>query len=148
MGDVINCTRFLCRADDLVALPEKPVEIPRIPLISLAYRVGTLLDIFGEKTSEQHVMHALQQTVHQWREQGIPVDFCEFASYPRLDVFPARYVIFLELIEDEGHKIDAQQFQILKNTVNAEVDQQLRQANQIYNFMRIAKKADPLDSIL
>ncbi|CAF1283163.1 unnamed protein product [Rotaria sordida] len=125
MGDVINCTRFLCRADDLVALPEEPVEIPRVPLISLAYRVGTLLDIFGEKTNEQHVMNAIQQTIRQWREQGIPVDFCEFASYPRLDVFPAKYVIFLELISDQGHKIDTQQFQVLKNTVDAEVEEQL-----------------------
>ncbi|CAF1268649.1 unnamed protein product [Rotaria sordida] len=125
MGDVIICTRFLCRADDLVALPEEPVEIPRVPLISLAYRVGTLLDIFGEKTNEQHVMNAIQQTIRQWREQGIPVDFCEFASYPRLDVFPAKYVIFLELIADQGHKIDTQQFQVLKNTIDAEVEEQL-----------------------
>ncbi|CAF1599989.1 unnamed protein product [Rotaria sp. Silwood1] len=148
MGDVINCTRFLCRADDLVALPEEPVEIPKIPLISLAYRVGTLLDIYGEKTNEQHVMNALRQTIRQWREQGIPVDFCEFASYPRLDVFPARYVIFLELIEDQGHKLDTQQIQVLKNTINTEVEEQLCKANQNYKDNRSSTKLGPLDSIL
>jgi len=59
MGDVINCTRFLCRADDLVPSPTEPVEIPQIPLISRAYRVGSLLDVFGEKTTEQDVINAL-----------------------------------------------------------------------------------------
>ncbi|CAF0961088.1 unnamed protein product [Rotaria sordida] len=148
MGDVINCTRFLCRADDLVSLPEEPIEIPRIPLISLAYRVGTLLSVFGEKTNEQHLINALQQTVWQWREQGIPVNSYEFASYPRLDVFPAQYVIFLELIEDQEHKIDAQQLQILKNTVNAEVEQELCKANQNYQNSRSSTKLGPLNAIL
>ncbi|CAF1560253.1 unnamed protein product, partial [Adineta steineri] len=59
MGDMISCTGFLSRADDLVPLPSEPEEIPRIPLISIAYRVGSLLDVYGEKTSEQHVMNAL-----------------------------------------------------------------------------------------
>ncbi|CAF3703469.1 unnamed protein product [Rotaria sp. Silwood1] len=148
IGDVINCTRFLCRADDLVPLPAEPLEIPRIPLISLAYRVGTLLNVHGEKTNEQHVMNALQQTIRQWREQGIPTDFCNFTSYPRLDVFPAKYVIFLELIEDQGRNIDAQQFQVLKNTVNAEVEEQLCKANQHYKNNRSSTKLGPLDCIL
>jgi hypothetical protein len=60
MGDIINCTRFLTRTDDLVPLPPEPAEIPRIPLISIAYRVGSLLDIYGEKTNERDVMNALK----------------------------------------------------------------------------------------
>ncbi len=65
MGDVINCTRFLCRADDLGPLPVEPAENPRIPLISIAYRVGNLLNVIGEKTSEQHLMDALERAADQ-----------------------------------------------------------------------------------
>src|SRR5262245_29952135 len=102
MGDVITCTRFLSRTDDLVPLPSEPVVIPRIPLISFAYRLGNLLDVFGEKTTEQHVMYALKDSVHQWRNQGILIDLCDFTTYPKLDVFPPKYVIFLELINEQG----------------------------------------------
>jgi hypothetical protein len=148
MGDMINCTRFLCRADDLVPLPIEPVEIPRIPLVSLAYRVGTLLDAFGEKTSEQHVMNALQQTVQHWRKQEISVDICDFTSYPKLDVFPPKYVIFLELTEDEERKINDQQLRFLQSTVSSEVEQQLGKANQYYKDYRSASKLDPVACIL
>jgi hypothetical protein len=148
MGDVINCTRFLCLADDLVPSPTEPVEIPQISLILLAYSFGSLLDVFGEKTTEQDVMNALQETNHQWREQEIPVDVCDFASYPKLDVFPATYVIFLELIGHEEHKIDAQQLRFLQNTVSSEVEQQLCKANQYYKGYRSASKLDPVDCIL
>ncbi|CAF1002365.1 unnamed protein product [Rotaria sordida] len=148
MGDVVNCTRFLCRADDLVPLPTEPVEIPRIPLISLAYRVGSLLDVFGEKANEVHLMNALQQTVHQWKSQGIPVDFCDFTSYPKLDASPAKYVIFLELSEDQKCKINAQQLQILKSTASEEVNQQLSKANEVYEKVQHFKVLDRLDCIL
>ena len=148
MGDMINCTRFLCRSDDLVPLPEKPMKIPRIPLVSLAYRVGNLLDVYSEKTNEQHVMHALLNTIHQWKEQGIHVNMCDFTSYPRLDVFPPRYVIFLELIEDREHKIDADQLRVIQNTANSEVERQLCKENQYYEVTRRATKLGPLDCIL
>ncbi|CAF1519674.1 unnamed protein product [Rotaria magnacalcarata] len=148
MGDVVNCTRFLCRTDDLVPLPTEPVEIPRVPLVSLAYRAGSLLDAFGEKTNEIHLMNALQQTIHQWKNQGIPVDFCDFTSYPKLDVFPMKYVIFLELSEDQECKIDARQLQILKTTANEEVDRQLGKANEVYQKVRQFNILDPLDCIL
>ncbi|CAF4568189.1 unnamed protein product [Rotaria sp. Silwood1] len=148
MGDMINCTRFLCRADDLVPLPAEPVNIPRIPLISLAYRVGSLLDAFGEKTNEQHVMSALQAVVRQWKQYEISVDICDFTSYPKLDVFPAKYVIFLELIEDEERKIDAQQLQFIQNTLSSEVEQQLCKANEYYKDYRSDSKLDPIACIL
>ncbi|CAF1027166.1 unnamed protein product [Rotaria sordida] len=100
MEDVMNCTRFYSRANNLVPLPEEPIDIPQIPLISLAYRVGNVLGIFSEKITEQHMMNALQQTIRQWREQGLLVDLHDFTSGPKLDVFPAKFVIFVELIED------------------------------------------------
>ncbi|CAF4413332.1 unnamed protein product [Rotaria sp. Silwood2] len=147
MGDVINCTRFFSRVNDLVPLPEEPVDIPQIPLISLAYRVGNVLGIFGEKVTEQHMMNALQQTIRQWREQELPVDLHDFTSCSKLDVFPAKFVIFVELTEDQGCKIDAQQLRILQNTASAEVDQQLCKTNQGYSNGRSAARLDSLDCI-
>ncbi|CAF1193600.1 unnamed protein product [Rotaria sp. Silwood1] len=104
MGDVVTCTGFFCRSDDLVPLPIDHEEVPRIPLFSIAYRIGSLLDAFGEKTSEQHLMDALQRTSQQWKEQGIPLDIYDFTSYPKLDVFPSHYVLFFELIEEQNSK--------------------------------------------
>ena len=138
MGDIINCTRFLSRAEDLVPLPTEPVEIPRIPLVSIGYRVGNLLDVIGEKTSEQNLIDVLKQTVHDWKEQDIIVEICEFTCYPKLDAFPPYYVIFLELIDDERCKITDQQLQILQNSVNAKVDQNLCKVNYVYYRVRDA----------
>ncbi|CAF5018972.1 unnamed protein product, partial [Rotaria sp. Silwood1] len=148
LGDVINCTRFVSRADDLVPLPFEPVDIPRIPLISIAYRVGSLLDIFGEKTSEQHVMNALKQTIGEWKEQRISVDMCDFTTYPKLDMFPPQYVIFLELIDEQGCKIDDQQLRVLQKMADYEVERQLCKANERYDYNRNVKKLSPLTCIL
>ncbi|CAF3893529.1 unnamed protein product, partial [Adineta steineri] len=148
MGDVIDCTRFLSRADDLIPLPAEPAEIPRIPLISVAYRVGSLLDVFGEKTTEQHVMHALKETVDQWKNQGIYVDLCDFTAYTKLDDFPSKYVIFLELTNEQGHEIDDQQLQILQNSADSEVEQQLCSANDSYQLNRKVHKLGPLVCVL
>ncbi|CAF0948767.1 unnamed protein product [Rotaria sordida] len=148
MGDVINCTRFASRADDLVPLPSKPVDIPRIPLISIAYRVGSLLNVYGEKTNEQHVMNALQQTIQEWREQGMSVDLCDFTSYLKLDMFPPQYVIFLELIGEQGCNIDDEQLQVLQKLANSEVERQLCKANERYDAGRNGKKLGPLTCTL
>lgn len=148
MGDVINCTRFLCRADDLVPLPPEPLEIPRIPLISVAYRVGSLLNVIGEKTTEQHLMHALERAVYQWKEHRILVQICDFTSYPKLDVFPPQYVIFVELNAEQGCEIDDQQLQYLQNNVNIEVEQQLCKTNLDYKDCRNEAKLSHLTCIL
>ncbi|CAF2729164.1 unnamed protein product [Rotaria sp. Silwood2] len=148
MGDVIKCTRFLCRADDLVSLPDEPVEIPQIPLVSLVYRSGALLDVFGEKTNEQHMVNALQQTIRQWKDQGIPVDFCDFTAYPKLDASPTKYIVFLELSEEDECKIGEEKIQILKNSSSKLVEEQLVIANNVYEKVRYFGVLGPLDCIL
>ncbi|CAF1383476.1 unnamed protein product, partial [Adineta ricciae] len=145
MGDVINCTRFLSRSDDLIPLPLEFEVIPRIPLISVAYRIGSLLDVFGEKTTEEHVLHALTETVHQWKNQRLSVDLCDFTTYPRLDVFPPRYVIFLELSDE--HSIGDEQLEMLKKNVNKDVEKQLCQANDGYQRTRNVNKLASLNCI-
>jgi auxin responsive GH3 family protein len=142
MGDIINCTRLFSRAEDLVPLPSESVEIPRIPLISIGYRVGNLLDIIGEKTSEQNLLDALKQTISNWKEQGIHADICDFTCYPKLDAFPPQYIIFLELSDERKYQISHEQLQLLRNTVDAAVDEQLRKVNFVYDRAREAGYLD------
>ncbi|CAF1468615.1 unnamed protein product [Adineta steineri] len=148
LGDIVNCTRFLSRSDDLVSLPSEPKEIPRIPLISLAYRVGSLLDVFGEKTSEQHVLSALQLTMGQWKHQGIPVDIINYTTYAKLDASPVYYVIFLELIESGKSEVYHAQPQVDQNMADLEVDRQLCIANENYKDYRTFGKLGPLSCVL
>jgi hypothetical protein len=151
---VINCTRFLSRINDLVPLPLEPVDIPRIPLISIAYRLGCLLDANGEKTSEHNIMNALIRTVGQWKEQGMSVGMCDFTSYVKLDVFPARYVIFLELTEEGNDKTESiidhhqQQLRTLQNVADADVERHLCEIKQNYEERRNSNHIGPLICIL
>jgi hypothetical protein len=148
MGDVINCTRFLCRTDDLVPLPPEPLGIPRIPLISIGYRMGSLLNVIGEKTTEKHLMDALEQVAYQWKEQGICVRICDFTAYPKLDAFPPQYVIFLELSNEEEYEIVDQKLQYLQNNADIEVERQLCKTNLDYNYSRNKRELGPLTCIL
>ncbi|CAF3684779.1 unnamed protein product [Rotaria sp. Silwood1] len=150
--DVDTCTRFLSEADDAVLLAFKKTEIPRIPLISIAYRTGNLLSISGENTTEQHVMITLRQTVQKWKQHGIYVDINDFILYPKLDAFPARYVMFLELVHENSqhdNKVINQQQKILQNNeIMSEIEQQLCEANHIYKDHRDGDKLDPITCIL
>ncbi|CAF4120575.1 unnamed protein product [Adineta steineri] len=148
LGDIVNCTRFLSRSDDLVSLPSEPKEIPRIPLISMAYRIGSLLDVFGEKTSEQHVLSALQLTIGQWKHQGIPVDIINYTTYAKLDASPAYYVIFLELIRHEKNEVHHDQLQVDQNMADLEVDRQLCMVTEKYKDYRAVGKLGPLSCVL
>jgi len=132
----------------LIPLPSEPVEIPRIPLISIAYRIGNLLNVIGEKTSEQHLLDALEQVANQWRHQGIPVRICDFTAFPKLDVFPPRYVIFLELTGESGYQIDDEQLQVLQNSADSEVDRQLCITGVEYKNFRGEGKLGPLTCVL
>ncbi|CAF1414493.1 unnamed protein product [Rotaria sordida] len=118
MRDADTCTRFLSEADDAVSLAFKKSEIPRLPLISIAYRTGNILSINGENTTEQHVMNALRQMVQKWKQQGIYIDISDFTLYPKLDAFPARSVMFLELVDENSQRdnkvINQQQKNITK----------------------------------
>jgi hypothetical protein len=145
MGDVIHCTRFLSRRDDFLPLPSEPAKIPRIPLISMSYRIGSLLNVNGEKTTEEHVFYALRQTIYHWKDQGINVDLCDFTSFPKLDAFPVHYVIFVELNDNEEHKINDQ---IMQDTLDSKVERHLCKANNFYYIMRDAGRFGPVECIL
>ena len=149
MGDVINCTRLLSRVDNVVPLPLEPAKIPRIPLISFAYRSGCLLDIFGEKTSEQHMINALNQTIYHWKQQGISIDMCDFTTYPKLDECPSRYVIFLELNkEEQGNSGVENDYQQLQSMVSNDVERELCEVNHIYKQIRNSNQIGSIVCIL
>ena len=148
MGDVLNCTRLLSHATDLVPLPAEPAEIPRIPLVSISHRIGSLLDVFGEKTSEQHVINALIRSIQHWRKQGMHVELCDFASYPKLDAFPSRYVIFVELIHDNndlnGTKSGHEKFLLLQDVADTDMERELCEVNHKYKEFRSSNRLGPV----
>jgi hypothetical protein len=149
MGDVINCTRFLSRDRTLVPLPLEPTEIPRIPLISIAYRLGSLLDVFGEKTSEQHVMSALSRAIDHWKKQGISIEMCDFTSYPKLDAFPSRYVLFFEIIEENcKQQGNNDRYQQIQNVADVDIERELCEVNHKYKEFRSANRLGPVMCIL
>lgn len=148
MGDVVHCTRFVSRANDLLPLPYEPTDIPRIPLLSMAYRIGSLLNVNGEKTSEEHVLYALQQTINDWKEHDITVELCDFTSFPKLDAFPVHYVIFVELNNLEENKMTDRKWQLMQNSVNSTLERHLRQANNFYHIMRDAGRFGPAVCVL
>jgi len=140
-GDIIHCTRFLSRADDLLPLPSELKEIPRIPLITIVYRAGTILNVCGEKATEEHIIYALQQTIYEWKQQGITIELCDFTSFPKLDAFPVHYVIFFEVTNKDDTTIK-------RNDSDSTFDQHLCKANDFYNAARNAGKLGPAISIL
>jgi len=149
MGDVIHCTRFLCRDDDdLVPLPSQPSEIPRIPLISMAYRIGSLLNVIGEKTTEEHVLYALQTTIFHWKQFGINFQLADFASFTKLDAFPVHYVIFFELLGEYEQIIADRSNEITQRNIDLQTEEHLRQANDFYDIMRDAGRLGPVSCIL
>ena len=149
-GDVLRCTRYLSRTDDLVPLPSEPKEIPRIPLVSISYRLGNLLDVFGEKTSEWHVQTALQQALEQIKQRNIFLSLVEFTCYPKLNVFPVQYIIFIEVIDKNQNQAtgDDDIFGIAKDVLNDQLEVELCNVNHNYKDTRTAQKLGPIVCIL
>ena len=114
----------------------------------MAYRIGSLLNVNGEKTTEEHLLYALQQTIYDWKDQGIIVELCDFTSFPKLDAFPVHYVIFLELINVDEHKVNDQKRQIMQDSVDSKVERYLRMANNFYHIMRDAGRFGPVICLL
>lgn len=144
MGDIIQCTRFLTRAKDLVPLPAEPQEIPRIPLFSVVYRIGNLLDVFGEKTSEQDLLEAFKRLTAVWREANICVNICDFTCYANLDVCPPHYVIYFELADDHKNQLTNEQYRHMQSTVAGIVEENLTEINFVYGRVREAVYLDTL----
>lgn len=134
MGDIIRCTRFLDRTENVVPIPSELSIVHRFPLISISYRIGTLLNVFGEKTSEQHIFTAIQQTIKHLKT----LDLIDFTSYAKLNVFPVQYVVFIEL-NDEN---------FFDEEFSQQMENELCRSNENYQHTRQGKKLDHLVCVL
>lgn len=114
----------------------------------MSYRIGSLLNVNGEKTTEEHLLYSLQQTINNWKEQEITVELCDFTAFPKLDAFPVHYVIFIELANVDEHKTTDQKCQLMQKSVNSDVERHLRKANNFYHIMRDAGRFGPVVCIL
>jgi hypothetical protein len=63
-------------------------------------------------------------------------------------MFPAQYVVFLELIGEPGLSIDDKQLQVLQNSADSEVDRQLCITNPEYKDCRGDGELGPLTCVL
>lgn len=66
------------------------------PFVQFSYRKGQLLNLTGEKTTEEHMAAAVKEIS---KAAGCPIS--EWAVFNRLDVYPYRYVL---LVENEAGK--------------------------------------------
>lgn len=134
---------------ELIPLPGDVEKVPPVPLISVAYCVGSLLDVFEEKTSEQHVMNAIQETIHGWNQEEIPVHMTDFTSYVKLNVLPPHYVIFVEInFNSKEIKDERAHLEQLQLNASELLEHQLCQTNHKYEESRRAGKLGPLSCIL
>ncbi|NNF63038.1 MAG: GH3 auxin-responsive promoter family protein [Acidimicrobiia bacterium] len=78
------------RLGDVVRVVDRFGEAP---VIEFLYRRGTLLDLVGEKTSEDHVAFALSGL------EGLvsPDELVDYTTRVDVDASPPRYVVYLEL---------------------------------------------------
>lgn len=86
------------------------------PIIEFLYRRGTLLDLVGEKTSEEHMATAVTELAERW-SLGELVDFTTRVDS---DSSPARYVVYAEVTGDDlsGHEADARELDRLVTSTN------------------------------
>jgi hypothetical protein len=74
-------------------------EIPCIPLTTVASRVESLLVVSGEKTTDDHLMHVLNEGALQRKKQGMNI-----VIYLTAYLFPPRHSIFLEFIRGQNYE--------------------------------------------
>lgn len=104
------------------------------PVIEFLYRRGQLINLAGEKTSEQAVCRALSQAVKQWGHEL--VDFTTMADY---DISPGRYIFFVEVNNPAGLSGATRCPGILEETIG--------RANPRYLAARRAGRIAPLKLI-
>lgn len=102
------------------------------PIIEFQYRRGQLLNIAGEKTSEQAVVQALSEAIHKWDEELI-----DFATMLNYNTFPGKYILFVE-VKDPARLAD--------NPHNTDIlEDALGRSNPRYQYHRQAKRIGPLE---
>lgn len=138
MGDVVRVVDFYQDAESIKR------NTRGAPLVEFGYRLGQLLNVRGEKTSEQAMFQALTSSLTRWQEEGMRgslVDYCcidpaisqrffeESQSAITLEGIP-HYDVFVELTEEDA---DIEQWERRA----AILDDELCQSNPIYRSFRV-----------
>ena len=76
----------------------------RSPVLSFQWRQGTILDLAGEKCTEEHLLRAVQLAVE--RTTGRADTLRDYTVRAETETSPPRYVVYVEL-EGGGTKADA-----------------------------------------
>jgi hypothetical protein len=69
------------------------------PVFSFAWRLGNVIDLVGEKTSEQHLGGAVAALLAELPGAGLSGEFC---CWPDLARLPYRYVVYVERPVEEA----------------------------------------------
>jgi len=107
------------RVGDVIHVVGKVEGRSDIPLFRIAYRTGSILDAYGEKTTEEHVENALIRTA-----EAFGCKLTNFTTYLEIDASPVRYMIFPEF----SGELTAEQ----QASLDKEVDKHLCDVHQFY----------------
>jgi len=102
-------------------------RLHRTPVVEFLFRRGQLLNLSGEKTSEQAALAAVMDSAKRW---GTPL--IDFTTQADADAAPARYVFFVEVKEPAAL--------VGRATAADDLDQALGKANPRYEAAREAGK--------
>ena len=112
------------RMGDVIEVVDKANN--NIPLFKICYRTGSILDAFGEKTTEVHVEEALKRYAN---EKSLKlVDFTTFLPIERS---PVVYQIFVEFQNEDGSPVEE-----IKEDASSVVDKHLRDVHKFYDKCR------------
>lgn len=99
------------------------------PILSFQWRLGTMLDLVGEKSSEDHVLSAVTRAVGPAGASMI-----DYTIFGDTRATPPRYVVYIELADDAGVPAE----------LEAELDAALRAENRLYAEFRRGERLGPV----
>ena len=114
------------RLDDIIKVVGHYYELP---IYELEGRAGTLLDISGERTTEEMTCWSINEAVR--RKSCTLVDYTTLVD---LDCSPPRYIFFVEL--EESSKLSLTITSELEVALSEELDRCLKTVNPIYELER------------
>lgn len=119
------------RLGDVINVVGKLNGNEKIPFIKVCYRTGSLLDAFGEKTTENHIESALMKLA-----KAHDCTLTDFTCSLQLDESPVIYCIFAEFSKKLFNENDL---------LSAELDSYLCGIHPIYDDYRLKRKLGRLE---
>jgi len=119
------------RIGDVVDVVSNVKDKVGIPLFKISYRTGSILDAFGEKTTEDHIVTSLNRTAETFNCKLV-----NFTTSIEIQVSPVIYVIYAQFSIDFEKEREEE--------VTDEMDRQLRKVQPLYDDYRNQKKMGKL----